>query len=106
MAAESHMNSLLVEVAFALPQKQRIVALTVPDGTTVLEAVEKANLPLLFPEVPSETFHQAPLGIFGKVIREPSAHRLRQGDRVEVYRPLEVDPKVARLARAKRQAER
>ncbi|MDR5900347.1 RnfH family protein [Halomonas vilamensis] len=106
MVAESDINSLLVEVAFALPQKQRIIALKVPDGTTVLEAIEKANLPLLFPEVSPEIFHQAPVGIFGKVIREPSVHPLRQGDRVEVYRSLEIDPKVARLARAKRQAER
>ena len=55
-----------VEVAFALPHKQRIVALTVPEGTTARQAVGMADLPSLFQEVPSDTFTQAPLGIFGK----------------------------------------
>lgn len=100
MAAER----LAVEVAYALPHKQRIVALRVPEGTTARQAVALADLPALFPELPSDTFTQAPLGIFGKALRDPEAHALRDGDRVEVYRPLAVDPKVARLARAKRQA--
>ncbi|GEN27769.1 UPF0125 protein [Halovibrio variabilis] len=100
MAAER----LAVEVAYALPHKQRIVALRVPEGTTARQAVASADLPALFPELPSDTFTQAPLGVFGKALRNPEAHALRDGDRVEVYRPLAVDPKVARLARAKRQA--
>lgn len=100
MAAER----LAVEVAYALPHKQRIVALRVPEGTTARQAVTLADLPALFPELPSDTFAQAPLGIFGKALRDPETHALREGDRVEVYRPLAVDPKVARLVRAKRQA--
>ncbi|WP_346795828.1 RnfH family protein [Halomonas sp. Bachu 37] len=94
---------LAVEVAFALPHKQRLVALRVPQGTTATQAVERAGLPDLFPELPAETFFQVPLGVFGKALREPSRHVLREGDRVEVYRPLEIDPKQARLARARRQ---
>jgi len=82
-----------VEVAFALPHKQRIVALTVPEGTTARQAVGMADLPSLFQEVPSDTFTQAPLGIFGKAIRHPEKEPLREGDRVEVYRPLQIDPK-------------
>ncbi|BBI48023.1 UPF0125 protein [Vreelandella olivaria] len=97
-------EALTVEVAFALPSKQRIVALRVPEGTTARQAVALADLPALFPDLPSDTFAQAPLGIFGKVIREPDTHPLRDGDRVEVYRPLAIDPKAARLERAKRQA--
>lgn len=97
-------NLLKVEVAFALPHKQRIVALVVPEGTTARQAVALADLPSLFQEVPSDTFAQAPLGIFGKAIRQPDKETLREGDRVEVYRPLQIDPKAARLERAKRQA--
>jgi len=97
-------EALTVEVAFALPSKQRIVALRVPEGTTARQAVVPADLPTLFPDVPGETFAQAPLGIFGKALREPDTHLLRDGDRVEVYRPLAIDPKAARLERAKRQA--
>ncbi|CAO1658864.1 UPF0125 protein CK498_10215 [Halomonas sp. NYA30] len=95
---------LAIEVAFALPSKQRIVALRVPEGTTVRQAVALADLPTLFPDMPDGTFSQAPLGIFGKALRDPDTQLLREGDRVEVYRPLAIDPKVARLERAKRQA--
>lgn len=97
-------DTLAVEVAFALPSKQRIVALRVPEGTTARQAVALADLPALFPDLPDETFSQAPLGIFGKALRDPDTQLLREGDRVEVYRPLAIDPKVARLERAKRQA--
>ncbi|MBT2785694.1 MULTISPECIES: RnfH family protein [unclassified Halomonas] len=97
-------ETLAVEVAYALPSKQRIVALRVPEGTTARQAVALADLPALFPEVPGDTFAEAPLGIFGKALRNPDTQPLRDGDRVEVYRPLAIDPKAARLERAKRQA--
>ncbi len=97
-------EELMVEVAFALPAKQRIVALRVPEGTTARQAVALADLPALFPDLPGASFTQAPLGIFGKALRDPDTQLLRHGDRVEVYRPLAIDPKVARLERAKRQA--
>lgn len=95
---------LTVEVAYALPHKQRLVALSVPEGTTARQAVALADLPALFPELPRDAFLQAPLGIFGKALRTPETELLREGDRVEVYRPLAIDPKAARLERAKRQA--
>ncbi|MGO3206801.1 MAG: RnfH family protein [Halomonadaceae bacterium] len=97
-------ETLTVEVAYALPFKQRIVSLRVPEGTTARQAVALADLPTLFPDLTSDTFTQAPLGIFGKALRNADAQLLREGDRVEVYRPLAVDPKAARLERAKRQA--
>ncbi|MDQ7729213.1 RnfH family protein [Halomonas sp. SpR8] len=97
-------ETLTIEVVFALPFKQRIVALKVPEGTTARQAVALADLPTLFPDVPGDTFAEAPLGIFGKALRDPDTQPLRDGDRVEVYRPLAIDPKVARLERAKRQA--
>lgn len=102
MAGDSS-DLLYVEVAFALPLKQRIVALEVPQGTTASEAVLKADLPGLFPEVAAEVFDQATLGVFGKALKAPSQYVLCDGERVEVYRPLKIDPKAARLARAKKQ---
>ncbi|WP_404472810.1 RnfH family protein [Vreelandella venusta] len=97
-------ETITVEVAFGLPQKQRIVAVVVPQGTTARQAVAAADLPSLFPELASTTFELAPLGIFGKALRQPEKETVRAGDRIEVYRPLQVDPKAARLERAKRQA--
>ena len=97
MGAESLLS---VEVAFALPEKQRIVSLEVPLGTTARQAVVLAALERHFPELPPEIFREADLGIFGRPLRDPEGHRLRAGDRVEVYRPLKIDPKEARARRA------
>lgn len=94
--------ALSVEVAFALPQQQAIVALSVPPGTTARDAVRQACLECHFPELPATTFLEADLGIFGKMVRDPQHHVLQSGDRVEVYRPLLIDPKQARRQRAAR----
>ncbi len=88
-----------VEVAYARPDKQEIVPVTVPEGTTALEAVKLSGITDIFPEVDPDSND---MGIFGKVIKNPAAHKLRDGDRVELYRPLKIDPKQARLNRAKK----
>lgn len=93
---------LRVEVAFALPARQRIVELTVAKGTTARQAVALAHLEAHFPEVAPATFREADLGVFGRRLRHPEQAVLREGDRVEVYRPLQIDPKAARVKRAVR----
>ncbi|WP_447554313.1 RnfH family protein [Vreelandella sp. EE22] len=104
MAADPESALFGVEVAFATPHRQHLVTVHVTPATTAREAVALAGLPALFPELPPETFDEAPLGIFGKTLREPQRQTLGAGDRIEVYRPLQIDPKAARLARARRQA--
>lgn len=89
----------IVEVAYARPDKQRIVPVTVPEGTTALEAVKLSGIVGDFPEIDPDAID---MGIFGKVIKKPAEHQLRAGDRVELYRPLKIDPKQARLNRAKK----
>lgn len=89
---------LQVEVAYARPDEQRLVSLTLPVGSNCLDAVRASGLLALFPEIALE---RDGVGIFGKQIREPGSHELRDGDRVEIYRPLQIDPKQARLARAR-----
>lgn len=106
MAGSAKSAPFLVEVAFATPVCQRVVSVEVTGETTAREAVALAGLPALFPEVPPALFDEAPLGVFGKALREPQRQTLSPGDRIEVYRPLEIDPKAARLARARRQAKR
>lgn len=88
-----------VEVAYARPDRQEIVPVTVPEGTTALEAVKLSGIADIFPEVDPDS---SDMGIFGKVVKDPGAHELREGDRVELYRPLKIDPKQARLNRAKK----
>ncbi|OUS19767.1 RnfH family protein ['Osedax' symbiont bacterium Rs2_46_30_T18] len=86
-----------VEVAFAGPKVQKILSLQVEQGCTAYDAVVASNIVAVFPEIEVETI---PMGIFGKVIRKPREEVLREGDRVELYRPLVADPKVIRARRA------
>ena len=90
-----------VEVAFARPERQEIIRLQVEEGTSAMEAVKRSGITAIFPEIDADNDD---MGIFGKVIKNPSSHELRDGDRVEVYRPLKIDPKQARLNRAKKKA--
>lgn len=84
-----------VEVAYALPDTQVIVAVEVEEGATLRDAIERSGLLERFPEIDLE---QGKFGIFGKVSKLDSALRAR--DRVEIYRPLIADPKEVRKQRA------
>jgi len=92
-----------VEVAYALPDRQRVVQLPLRDGMTALEAVQAAGLEREFPEIAARDLV---LGIFGR--RVEANEVLRNGDRVEIYRPLRFDPRDARrkAAQAMRPARR
>jgi hypothetical protein len=80
-----------VEVAYALPDRQRVVQLALRDGMTALEAVQAAGLEREFPEIARRDLL---LGIYGR--RVEATQVLRNGDRVEIYRPLKFDPRDAR----------
>lgn len=84
-----------VEVAYARPDAQTILKLRVPAGTTVEQAVRESGMLERFPEI---ELGKNQLGIFGK-LNKPDA-TLRDGDRVEIYRPLIADPKEVRKQRA------
>lgn len=86
-----------VEVAYALPDVQKIIALKVEEGCTAYEAVIRSRIVEAFPEIDPEVI---PMGIFGKAIRDPKAEVLKEGLRIELYRPLLIDPKQARANRA------
>lgn len=88
---------LAVEVAYALPTQQWVIALQVPEGTTMFEAAVQSRLMELAPGLDLEA---ASLGVFGKVEKSPKTRVLKDGERVEIFRPLINDPKEARKARA------
>ena len=92
-----------VEVAYALPDRQRVVQVPLRDGMTALEAVQAAGLEREFPEIAGRDLV---LGIYGR--RVEATQVLRNGDRVEIYRPLKFDPREARrkAAQAVRPARR
>jgi putative ubiquitin-RnfH superfamily antitoxin RatB of RatAB toxin-antitoxin module len=86
---------LRIEVACALREEQVLVELEVAEGTTARQAVERSGVLSRFPEV---GFARAGLGIFGRVVSPDTP--LRDGDRVEIYRPLIAEPKQGRRERA------
>lgn len=88
-----------VEVAYARPDKQLIVPVTLARGSTLQQAVFESGITAHFPEI--DPANQA-MGIFGQAVSEPALHQLRDGDRVEIYRPLIIDPKQARAERARK----
>ena len=77
-----------IEVVDARPGSARVVTLDLPQGATVRDAIAASGL------------EGGAFGIFGK--RAKPDHPLSDGDRVEIYRPLALDPKEARRRRARR----
>ena len=84
-----------VEVVYAIPQKQEIFSLNVPQGSTVRQAIEACGVLEKYPEI---DLAKNKLGVFAKLTKADTL--LRNRDRVEIYRPLIADPKEVRKQRA------
>ncbi|CAN0621700.1 putative component of the Rsx system [Burkholderia multivorans] len=85
---------LSIEVCYALPDRQTLIAVALPEGATVRDAIDASGVLARHPEI---DLAHAKTGIFGKLA--PLDAPLADRDRVEIYRPLIVDPKVARQRR-------
>jgi len=85
--------SITVEVVEAWSDHARCVRLRVPVDSPVRQALASEQVQACFPDALSRTF-----GVFGNVCGP--LRRLREGDRIELYRPLLIDPKAARRERA------
>ena len=90
------METLRVEVAYALPDEQWLLAVDVPEGTTVEQAIVLSGI---VEAAPGVEIDGSRVGIFGKKVALGQV--LKAGDRVEIYRPLQVDPKEVRRARGR-----
>lgn len=95
---------ITVEVAYAEPEQQAIIPIRVEAGTSALEAVKCSGIEQMFDRIDLETHS---MGIFsrrldGKSSPLPQDYVLQDGDRVEIYRPLQIDPMQSRLLRAAR----
>ena len=93
-------GEIAVEVAYAEPDCQIIVSLALPAGTSAGEAVQRSGLLERF----SIEWPGAAIGVFGRKVDPATV--LDDGDRVEIYRPLAMDPKSARRLRAARSGTR
>jgi uncharacterized protein len=87
-----------IEVVYALAQHQRVVRLALQEGACVVDAIRASGLLREFPEI---DLARNTAGIWGKPVALDQV--LRSRDRVEIYRPLLVDPKEARRVRAQSQ---
>ena len=98
MASE---EMLAVEVVYGLPKKQVLLNVKVPVGSTIEETIALSGITTHFPEIISS---RAKVGIFSRV--EKLSSLIREGDRVEIYRPLIADPKEMRKLRAAKMAKK
>jgi uncharacterized protein len=88
---------LEIEVVYATPERQTRYAMRVAQGATVADAIHASGVLEAYPEI---DLARSRVGIHGNLARPDQS--LRDGDRVEIYRPLSADPKAARRARASR----
>lgn len=88
-------RKILVEVAYATPQKQVILECDVEAGSTARAVVLGSAIDQHFAEI---DLNSCDLGIFGKAVADD--YELSEGDRIEIYRPLIADPKEVRRQRA------
>jgi len=93
----SHDSAFQIEVAYALPHVQILKKLNVPTGCTVEQAVILSGIMDQFPEI---DLTKNKLGIFSRFTQPDTP--LQPYDRIEIYRPLVIDPKDARRMRAKK----
>jgi putative ubiquitin-RnfH superfamily antitoxin RatB of RatAB toxin-antitoxin module len=89
-------DSINVEVVCATAERQLLLQITLPAGSRVIEAVEQSGILQAMPEV---AFDPSRLGIFSRHVSPDDM--LHDGDRVEIYRPLTLDPKDARRRRVR-----
>ena len=84
-------SGIVVELVFALPERQVLLAVDVDEGATIAEVIAKSGIEDQFPEV---DLGALATGVWGKP--EGRDYVVKDGDRVEFYRPLHMDPREAR----------
>lgn len=91
-----------VEVAYATPEKQVVIPINLQNDAQLIEAITISGIFDLFPELAKihdeGSMFSLKVGIFSKP--RDLGEYVREGDRIEIYRPLENDPKEMRRSRA------
>lgn len=99
MYKESIMNQINIEIAYALPDHYYLKSLQVEEGTMVQTAILQSGILQQFTDI---DLRENKVGIFSRPTKLTDI--LKEGDRVEIYRPLLADPKEIRRKRAAEQA--
>lgn len=87
----SEAQTIVVEVVFALAGRQKLLSVTLASGATAAEAIRQSGIAGSFPD---KDFSACSIGVWGRLV-EPSC-LLQNGDRIEIYRPLTMQPRDAR----------
>ena len=90
-------DKISVEVCYALPDKQTLLTLDVEASETIESIIKQSGILELYPEI---DLSRNKVGVFSKLAKLTDT--LHQGDRIEIYRPLIVDPKEVRKQRAQK----
>lgn len=85
------MAEFTIEVAYALPAQQILISVRVSDGATIHDVLQLEEVTTLIPAAESADCN---VGVWGRVVEKDQP--VKSGDRVEIYRPLLMDPREAR----------
>jgi len=85
-----------IELTYATAKRQVLLELTVAAGQTVGQVIDESGI---YVEFPNQGLETADVGVWGHSVER--SHVVRDGDRIEIYRPLHMDPRDARRSRAK-----
>lgn len=91
MVPVSRKESITIEIAFVLPRQQFIRRFQVPMGTSINQAITLSGVASFYPKNDNTLFK---IGIYGRVVS--LTRILQEDDRIEIYRPLIIDPKEKR----------
>lgn len=97
-SSESSIEILNIELIYPLPNEQKIITISIPSPCTVNQAIIQSNILSQYPEI---DLSKQKVGIFSQVCALSTL--LHNDDRIEIYRPLIIDPKEARKNRALKQ---
>nr|WP_086940868.1 RnfH family protein [Thaumasiovibrio occultus] len=90
-------NMIHVEVAFALPNVQRVIKVIAKDDSSVEQIIRQSGILAMFPEI---DLSKNKVGIYSRNVKLDA--NVRDGDRIEIYRPLVADPREIRRKRAEK----
>ena len=93
-------NIIAVEVAFAMPEKQTIIAVVTNDNSSIYDIIIQSKIHQEFRDFDFTDLSKLHIGIFGKKI-DPTTYQIKNNDRIEIYRALNKTPNQKRLERAK-----
>jgi len=86
-----------IEIAYVNEQEQYLKELEIPEGFTIEQVIKLSGILEIFPEINLNKTHK--IGIFGKLCDKDTV--LKQGNRIEIYRPLRIDTMVRRFKKVK-----